>query len=187
MFKPQYFRPVDRFVHHGAPLEFRELCRAAVPTTTRYLVFDLDRTVHLARNMGELLGWETGAYHAFGAEHLAAVEHTRGPGRFLFAPARPLATSRYLYRGARSWAYPGLLYLLWGRMAGSTAFTRRLRARRFGPDAYLTIQNVPRLALLHDLSGMALSEARELAARVFRRQADEQVITREDIDWLRTR
>jgi len=173
-------------VHHGPPLDFQKLCRSAVPSTTRYLVFDLDRTLHLARNMGELLGWETSAYHAYGPRHLETVECERGAGRFLFAPSRPLATARYLYRGARSWAYPGLFYLLWGRMAGSTALTRRIRARRFGADAYLTVQNMPRLALLHDLAGMTLADARKLAASVFRRQADDQAIDRDDIDWLRT-
>jgi hypothetical protein len=185
--RDRYFRPVDRFVHHGPPLDFRDLCLAAVPPSTRYLVFDLDRTLHLARNMGELLGWETAAYHSYGAEFLAAVEENRGPGRFLLAPSRPLATSKYLYRGIRGWTYPGLFYLLWGRIAGATAATRRMRARLFGEDAYLYIQTLPSLALLHDLEDMDLGQAEELATRVFRRQADDQVIDRSDIEWLRAR
>ncbi len=183
----RHFRPVDRFVHHGSLIGFQQLCRAAIPTSTRYLVFDLDRTLHLARNMGELLGWETGAYHSYGADHLAAVEQDRGAGRFLLDPSRPVALSKYVYRGARSWAYPGLFYLLWGRIAGATPVTRRMRARRFGAEAYLYIQTLPSLALLHDLAGMELDEARELSARVFRRQSDDQVVHRSDIDWIRQR
>ena len=38
------YRPVDRHVLHGQLLGFRELCEAAIPTTSRYIVFDLDRT-----------------------------------------------------------------------------------------------------------------------------------------------
>ena len=74
-------RPADRFVLHGEPKSFRELCRRAVPRDARYLVLDLDRTIHLGRNMGELLGWEVAAWHAYGRERLAEVDARRPPGR----------------------------------------------------------------------------------------------------------
>ncbi len=172
---------------HGAHVSFRELCADAVPTTTRYLVLDLDRTLHLARNIGELLGWEIAAQKSYGADHLARIESQRKPGRYLFDPSRPLALSRYVLRSARCWAYPGLFYLLWGRMAGSFEPSRRLRFRRFGPDPYEVIQQIPALALLHELAGMPLAAARAMAARVFERHADDEVIGRDDIAWLRRR
>src|SRR5689334_1777181 len=109
-------RLADRLVIHGEPIDFRELCRRAVPTDARYLVLDLDRTTHLARNLGELLGWEVGAYHAYGPDHLAAAEARRKPGRFFVDRRRPLAALRYLAIGARMWAYPGLFYLLFGKI-----------------------------------------------------------------------
>ena len=55
-------RVAERLVIHGAPVDFRELCRRTVPANTRYLVLDLDRTLHLGRNMGELLGFEVAAW-----------------------------------------------------------------------------------------------------------------------------
>jgi hypothetical protein len=47
-------RAVEHLVLHREPISFRELCQRAVPEETRYLILDLDRTVHLGRNMGEL-------------------------------------------------------------------------------------------------------------------------------------
>ncbi len=179
-------RAVDRLVVHGEHLSFRELCAAAVPPTTRYLVLDLDRTLHLARNMGELLGWEIGALQTYGADHLERVESRRKPGRY-FDPSRPLALSKYLLRGARCWAYPGLFYLLWGRIANSLEASRRLRYQRFGTDPYNTLQLIPQLALMHELAGMPLSQARAMAARILDRHADDEVIDRDDIAWLRQR
>jgi hypothetical protein len=72
-------------------------------------------------------------------------------------------------------------------MAEASPTTRRVRAQLFGEDAYLYVQTLPRLGLLHDLAGMTLDEARELATRVFRRQAPYQVIERSDLEWLRER
>jgi len=180
-------RVVDRLVVHGDPVSFRELCAGAVPPSTRYLVLDLDRTVHLARNMGELLGWEIGARKAYGAGHLEQLEGRRAPGRYLFDASRPLALSKYVLRGARCWAYPGLFYLLWGRIAGSTETSERLRFHRFGTEPYHTIQQIPSIALLHELAGTPLAVAREMAASVLARHAGDEVIGRDDIAWLRRR
>src|SRR5512134_3466604 len=108
---PPRTRAAERLVIHGEPVDFRELCLRTVPANAKYLVLDLDRTLHLARNMGELLGWEVVAWHAYGAEHLAAAEARRSGGRFFVDWRKPLAALRYLLLGARLWAYPGLFYL----------------------------------------------------------------------------
>ena len=111
-------RVAERLVIHGEPLAFRELCRRTVPRNARYLILDLDRTLHLARNMGELLGWEVVAWHAYGPEHLTKAEARRKPGRFFLDWRKPLAVLRYLLIGARLWAYPGLFYLFFGKLPG---------------------------------------------------------------------
>ena len=51
-------RVVHRFVDHGAPLSFRELCARVLEEETDYLILDLDKTTHLGRNLGELLAWD---------------------------------------------------------------------------------------------------------------------------------
>jgi hypothetical protein len=60
-------RVVDRFVDHGAPLSFRDLCARVLQEEHDYLILDLDKTTHLGRNLGELLAWELCAYEAYGA------------------------------------------------------------------------------------------------------------------------
>jgi len=180
-------RPVDRLVIHGEALDFRELCRRAVPEDTRFLVLDLDRTVHLGRNMGELLGWEVVAAHAYGLDRLAEAEPRRAASRFFLDWTRPLALLRYLWLGARMWALPGLFYLLFGKIPAHLEVLRRWSFRRFGPEPVAAVQRVPQTALLHYLSALPAADLAVLARRVWDRHAGDQVIQREDLDWLRAR
>ena len=53
---PQFSKTVDKLVIHGDYLTSMELLEKLVDHDTRYLVLDLDKTIHLGRNMGELLG-----------------------------------------------------------------------------------------------------------------------------------
>jgi len=48
-------RVVERFVDHGAPIAFRDLCARVLDEQHNYLILDLDKTTHLGRNLGELL------------------------------------------------------------------------------------------------------------------------------------
>jgi hypothetical protein len=126
-------RVVDRLVIHGEPISFRELCQRAVPEETRYLILDLDRTVHLGRNMGELLGWELCAHQGYGLDRLREVEAWRAPGRFFLDWRRPASMLRYLAITARTWALPGLFYLFCGKLPAHLEFTRRTLLARY-PD-----------------------------------------------------
>ncbi|MBW2548998.1 MAG: hypothetical protein JRE82_17635, partial [Deltaproteobacteria bacterium] len=64
--QPTSMRVVDRFVDHGAPLSFRELCARVLEEEHDYLILDLDKTTHLGRNLGELLEWELCAHEVYG-------------------------------------------------------------------------------------------------------------------------
>ncbi len=55
-------RIVDLVWIARTPMLFRAVCERAIPPEARLVVLDLDRTLHLGRNMGELLGWEISAY-----------------------------------------------------------------------------------------------------------------------------
>ncbi len=179
-------RLVDRLVIHGPPISFRELCARAVPESTRLLVLDLDRTMHLARNMGELLGWELCAYQGYGPEHLPAIA-ARPPGRFFLDRSRPSRAVRYLATTARMWGYPGLFYFLWGKLPSLLASTRRGVYRRFGPDPVAAVQRIPQLALMHHMAQVPVATLRTLAQQVWDRHAADQVVEREDLAWLRER
>ena len=67
-------RLVDRLVQHGELGSFRELCERVLTPNTRYLVLDLDRTIHLGRDLGQDLGWELCAYEGYGSEHFESIE-----------------------------------------------------------------------------------------------------------------
>jgi hypothetical protein len=178
---------VEQLVVHGAPVDFRELCARAVPADTRALLLDLDRTVHLGRNMGELLGWEIAAYRGYGPQAFDRLERRRRPGRFALDWSNARATLRYVATGARTWALPGLHYLFWGKLAWRSSALRRLSFRALGPEPVSVAQRVPQIVLMHCMSELPLAKLRDLSARVFRRHASEQTILREDIAWLRRR
>ncbi len=178
-------RIVGRVVIHGGPLDFRAIAARAIPRDTRFIVFDLDRTFHLKRNMGELLGWELSAAQTYGDARVEALEATRGTSPFVFDWASPLTVLRYLLSNVRTWAVPGLFYFVWGKLAHKSAVTRRLRARIFGREAVRAVQAVPQTTLLHQLAGEPLPRVRALARKVWHRHAADQVIDAEDISWLR--
>jgi hypothetical protein len=183
----RYARMVERLVIHGAPVAFRELCRRAVPQDTRYLILDLDRTVHLGRNMGELLGWELCARDGYGPDRLAGAENRRRPGRFFFDWSRPASVVRYLAVTARMWALPGLFYLVTGKLAAQLEVARLLSFTWFGPEPVSAVQRLPQIVLMHHLSRVPVAELRMLAHRVWDRYRGDQVIEREDLMWLRSR
>jgi hypothetical protein len=183
-------RPVPRWRAHGAPIDVRELFLRAVPTSTRVLVLDLDRTIHLGRNMGELLGWEIVAHLGYGPAYLAEREATRSlrqRGRVFVDLERPLAALKYLSVGASLWAPPGLFYFVWGKLASRSSLLRREAFRRFGPEAVRAVQRVPQHALLHQIASLPSPVVRELAMRVLRRHEGDQVIDAADVAWLRAR
>jgi hypothetical protein len=183
----RHTRLVGRLVIHGEPVRFRELCRRAVPEGTRYLILDLDRTVHLGRNMGELLGWELCAYHGYGLDRLVEAEGRRPLGRFFFAWSRPASVVRYLAVTARMWAMPGLFYFFCGKLPALLEITRRLTFRFFGPEPVAAVQRVPQTVLMHHMAAVPTSTLRMLARRVWDRYRGDQVIERADLEWVRSR
>jgi hypothetical protein len=183
----RYARVVDQLTLHGAAVDFRELCRRAFPAGARYLVLDLDRTIHLGRNIGELVGWEYCSLKSYGAKYPPRSDEGRNAGRFFLDTRRPLATARYLALGARLWAYPGLFYFFWAKLAAKVPAQRRAAFLRFGPEPIQEIQEVPQTTLLQQLATLPIDTVHELVRAVWRRQAPDMVITREDLSWLRER
>lgn len=180
-------RFVDRFVRHGAPMDARDLFGRVITDQTRYLLLDLDRTLYFGRNIGELLGWEVCAQRTYGDALRTRLEARRAPGRFLLDAAHPLAALRYLARGAATWAYPGLYYLLWGKIVPALRPLAGYRYLRFGEFPHRVVQQTPSLALMHDLAGFELSTLLELTRTIMTRHHRDQVIAPSDIAWLKAR
>lgn len=169
------------------PMAFRTLCERAIPPEARLVVLDLDRTLHLGRNMGELLGWEISAYRGFGPRYLTEIEPSRARGRMILSLRRPLSTLRYLWRSGRVWVGPGLHYLLWCKIASRVALLRRWAFARFGPEPVQAVQRLPQDVLFAQIAETPAEIVRELAARVWARHAPDQILEREDLAWLRRR
>ena len=180
-------RVVDRFVDHGAPLSFRELCASVLDAEHDYLVLDLDKTTHLGRNLGELLAWELCAYEAYGESGTERPVRRWFGGRVLVEWSKPAQLVGYLGAGARRWALPGIHYLVWGKLASRIPSLRRLAYRRFGPNPTSAVQRGPQMVALTHLATADESLLLELARSVWRRHAPDQVISREDLDWVRAR
>jgi hypothetical protein len=170
---------------HGKPLEFRELCREVLTGKTRYLVLDLDRTFHFGRNMGELFGWELGAFKNYGPDYYKLKSYREKTGRFIMDWRHPIRTLRYLFNGAKEWAYPGLFYLFFLKLAWRNRATRRYIFLRFGQQAVKHVQKVPLVALMHQSAGIPLETLKGVVEKLWKRYADDQVILPEDITWLR--
>jgi hypothetical protein len=179
-------RLVDRFVDHGSPVSFRELCMRVLPAPCDYLILDLDKTTHLGRNLGELLAWELCTQEIYGDSAELPSRRWFG-GRMLLDPSQPTKLARYLASGARRWAAAGIHYLIWGKLASRIPWLRRLAFRRFGPHPTSGAQRRPQMVALRHLAAADESLVLELAHRVWSRNAPDQVISREDLDWVRAR
>lgn len=180
-------RLVDRLVHHGEVASFRELCTRILTPKTRYLVLDLDRTIHLGRDLGQDLGWELCAYQGYGREHFGRIEDRQESGKFLLDWDHPRKTARYLARSLRIWAYPGAYYGVWGKAAAHLDWLRRRGFRHFVGDPVRAAQRVPQLTLLRHLQTASEDVLRELARHIWHRHERDQVIDREDLAWVRAK
>jgi len=176
---------VDRLVHHGEVASFRELCARVLTPKTRYLVLDLDRTIHLGRDLGQDLGWELCAYQGYGREHFELIEGRRQSGKFLLDWDHPRKTARYLARSLKIWAYPGAYYGVWGKAAARLDWLRRRGFRHFIADPVRAAQRVPQLTLLRHLQTTSEDVLHELAQHIWHRYEPDQVIDREDLAWVR--
>lgn len=182
-----HHRVVDRVVLHEGALDFGELCALAVPETTRYVVLDLDRTVHRGLNMGELFGWELAAYRGYGPEVYERHRARAGHDRFVLDTSDKRRLFGYVAGAVRTWALPGLHYFVWCKAASKVRWLRRMAYEIFGLEPVRAVQRVPQLSLLHDLCSIPARVQREIARSLFARCADMQVIERDDIELLRKR
>jgi hypothetical protein len=178
-------RLVNRLVRHGEVATFRALCAQVLTANTRYLVLDLDRTIHLGRDLGEALGWELCAYQGYGREQFERMGTRLESGKFLLDWDHPQSTARYLAKSLKIWAYPGMYYGFWGKAASRLDWLRRRGFQHFVADPIRAAQRVPQLTLLRHLQTASEDVLRELAQRIWHRHEPDQVIDRADLAWVR--
>lgn len=175
----------ERFVAHGPPVSFRRLCREVLSSSTRYLVLDLDGTVHLRRNLGELLGWELSAYESYGLLTMDLLEPGRRSARWLLHWGDPRQVARYLARASLAWAMPGMRYLVWSKLASRSPWLRKAGFRKFRTDPIRSAQEGVQTTLMDQLRSVPEELVPVLMERIWRRLLGDQVIATEDISWIR--
>ncbi len=180
-------RVVDRFVDHGPPLSFPDLCRRVLDDAHDYLILDLDKTTHFGRNLGELLAWELCAHEVYGDSVAGRPVRRWFGGRVLVDWTQPIKSVRYLESGARRWALAGMHYLVWGKLAARIPWLRRLAYNRFGPEPTRVVQRRPQEVALEHLATADEALLHRLARRVWTRHSRDQVISREALEWVRAR
>jgi hypothetical protein len=154
-------------------------------STTRYLVLDLDGTVHLRRNLGELLGWELSAYESYGLQTMELLEPGRRSARWLLNWGDPSQLARYLGRATLSWAMPGMRYLVWSKLASRSNWLRKAGFRKFRTDPIRSAQQGVQTTLMNQIGSVPEELIPVLMERIWRRQIGDQVIAKTDIRWIR--
>ena len=185
--KSESLRFVDRWLLGRRPIEAHELLQEVVDSSTRYLVLDLDKTIHKNRNIGELLGWELNAYRSYGVHYQQLAQHRYQGRKLVFLWHHPLGLLKYFWRGLRLWAFPGLYYLIYGKVLFHFPLTRSWIYRRFGPDPIAVIQEFPRQVLLHEMARYPKSLLRQLTENLWQRFAADQVFEKRHFETLKRR
>ncbi len=183
--KSESLRVVDRFFIGRDALTAEELLAQVVDSDTKYLVLDLDKTIHRKRNMGELLGWELNAYRSYGQHYQELSQRRYRNKKLVFLWHHPWGLLKYIWRGLRLWAYPGLYYLFYAKLFFKNPFSRAWVYRRFGPDPVAMIQDFPRQVLLHEISSVSKATLRILSENLWLRFADQQVFERRHFEALK--
>jgi hypothetical protein len=180
-------RVAERFVAHGPAVSFRELCSEVLTSRSRYLVLDLDGTVHFRRNLGELLGWELSAYMSYGLPTMERLEPRRRSARWLVNWSNPRQLAEYMARAAVAWAVPGLRYWVWSKVASRHSWLRRAGFRKFRTDPIRPAQQGVQTTLMDQIASVSPELVPVLMERLWERHRGDQVITAADIAWIRQR
>ncbi|MFO0744819.1 MAG: hypothetical protein U1F43_03975 [Myxococcota bacterium] len=178
-------RVVDALAElNEAPITFRALCERVVPIRPRLPYSTRSHRAPRPQHGRAPRQGDLGLSRLPGALPRRARPRHRG-GRVYLDGGHPLETARYIWKALQVWLPPGLFYFRWGRLAKRIERLRRRTFDRFGPEPVRAVQSVPQYVLMQQIAALP-GRPRELA-RVWARNAAEQVIERADLDWLRAR
>ena len=163
---------------HGGGSALADRVAAVIPPDTNYVVFDLDKTVHLGITIGEMLGWEIVVDPRCSAD----LEDEPGP---FFTVRRPLGSTAGLLRAVRDWGVAGAFY------AGTIRLGDRWRrwdsylTARLGSDYVDDVQATLRTALMANTSSYTTAQLEKYSERAWRRYLARLVVDRAVIDRIR--
>lgn len=172
-------RLVERYCVLGHARPLIERVADIVPRDTRFVVLDLDRTVHLGVTIGELLGWE------ILTDPGLRRQLDTGPPLPFFTLRRPLDSAVNLARGLRDWGLAGLMYASTVRLGNRWPRWDGLLARQLGTDYVDVVQSLMRGVLMAQASSFSEEELAIFAERAWRRTLHRLVIDRAVVDRIR--
>lgn len=175
----EHDRLVERYRVIGQARPLIERVPDIVPRDTRFVVLDLDRTVHLGVTIGELLGWEILTDPGLRRPRDA------GPPVPFFTLRRPLDSAVNLARGLRDWGLAGLMYAGTVRLGNRWPRWDGLLARQLGADYVDVVQSLMRGVLMAQASSFSEGELSIFAERAWRRTLDRLVIDRAVVERIR--
>jgi hypothetical protein len=161
--KTSRYRLVDRYVVHDGCASLAERIAEIIPPEAEYVVFDLDRTVHLGVTIGERLGWELTANPVLasgtGQDELEPIFTVRAPWR----------SARGLSRGVRYWGLAGLLYAATVRLGDHWGGWHRSLMLTLGPGYVEHVQSLLRAVLMASAAGYTVEQLSAFCDRAWRR------------------
>jgi hypothetical protein len=173
------YRPVPLYKVHGGAGPLSERISEVLPENVDYVIFDLDRTVHIGVTIGEQLGWELIA----DSDLSRGTAHGSPPP--IFSWGAPMATAVCLGRGLRVWAIPGLVYASTVKLGDRWDSWGRYLCTRLGPGYVARTQAFVRSILMSNLAGYSRDQLDVFAERAWRRWLARLVVTRDVIDEIR--
>ncbi len=174
------YRLTDRYIVHEGCRPLFEGVERLVPEDAEYVVFDLDRTVHLDVTIGERIGWEIMVDPALRDSDADAEQP-------FFRWRRPLRSFVRLARGAHYWGLPGLVYAATVRLGGRWEPWHRLLMRTMGPGYVERVQGLLRSVLMASQAGYTAEQLERFAERAWRRWSSRLVVDASVIEAIRAR
>jgi hypothetical protein len=175
-----YYKLIDRYVVHPGHAPLAARVAQVIPEDAEYVVFDLDRTVHLGVTIGERLGWEI----LCDPRCIGIGSHADGLDP-IFSVRKPVRTLKRFGRGVRYWSLPGLFYAATVRLGDRWRAWDRLCALTLGAGYVNDVQAVLRSILMASTAGYTREEVRTYTERAWRRSQPSMVVDAEVIDAVR--
>ncbi|RMD82304.1 MAG: hypothetical protein D6815_09560 [Candidatus Dadabacteria bacterium] len=174
------YRLVDRYAVYDVLRPLGETIDLVIPADAEYVVFDLDRTVHLGVTIGERIGWEI----VLDPELKLSEDQALEP---FFSWRRPLASLARLERGVRYWGLAGLLYAATVRLGDRFDLWHRFLLRQLGPGYVERVQELLRAVLMVSQADYTPEQLARFAARAWQRWRSRLVVDASVIERVRRR
>ena len=170
------YRLVERYVVHDGCAPLSDRVAHVVPADAEYVVFDLDRTIHLGITIGERLGWE------ITANPVPSETEELHP---IFSARAPLRSLGSLTRGFRYWFVAGSLYAMTVRLGDHWLAWHRSLMLTLGPGYVENVQSILRAVLMASAAGYSVEQVATFCDRAWRRWQKRLVVDADAVAAIR--